>query len=177
MSTNVKVETWQNVGRGRVVVLKFDRNGDVRHEMVRGGQKFTITSEERLLNMDRAAKEELDVFKNGFLTPVRLLDDAEDYQEIASNPNLLSEAELTEMFNLQWKAFEFKVNNISNSLTLERLAELAESEDVNVTHKQFQVIKARLAEVLPASRAVEATVEQIGHVRGGEGDSKGVTPQ
>ena len=171
----VRVETWQNVSNGRVVVMKFDRGGDIRHEMIRGGQKFTITPEERLLNMDRAASDQLDVFKNGFLSPVRLIDDVEDYQEIASNPNLLGESELREMFDLHWKTFESKLNGITNVTTVNRLFELADQDDVNCSMKQFQAVKARLNELAPELQATDATVEQVGHIRG-EREVKGVTP-
>lgn len=173
MANNQTQEVWQNMSKGRVSVLKFDRNGDTRHELIRGGQKFNITTEERLLNMDRAANDELDVFKNGFLTPVRLLEDSDDYTEIAANPNLLGESELEAMFDLHWKQFQAKVEEISNVLTLERLLELAESDDINVTVKQHQTLKARLAELSPIAQAVESTVEQVGHVRGERGPSEG----
>lgn len=175
--SEVKVETWENVGKGRVQVMKHDKRGGIRYELIRGGQKFTLTSEERQMNMDRAANDDLDVFKNGFLTPVRLLDDAEDYIEIASNPNLIGESDLRDMFGLQWKAFEAKVNDISNVLTLSRLAELAGEDGINVSVKQMQVINDRIAEVSPVSVS-EATVEQIGHIRGErESAAKGVTPR
>ena len=179
MSNKQTQEVWQNMSKGRVSVLKLDRNGDTRHELIRGGQKFNITSEERQLNMDRAASDELDVFKNGFLTPVRLLEDSDDYTEIAANPNLLGESELEAMFDLHWKQFQAKVEDISNMLTLQRLLEIAESDDVNVTVKQHQTIKSRIAEISPIAQEIESTVEQVGHVRGDRGPSEGrsVTPR
>lgn len=181
MAEKATQEVWQNMSKGRVSVLKFDRNGDTRHELIRGGQKFNITTEERLLNMDRAANDELDVFKNGFLTPVRLLEDSDDYTEIAANPNLLGESELEAMFDLHWKQFKASVEDITNMLTLNRLLEMAESDDINVTVKQHQVIKDQITSVSPIATAVESTVEQVGHIRGDRGETssgdKGVTPR
>lgn len=173
-----KVETWENATRGRVVLLKFDRQGDIRREMIRGNQKFTISPEERVLNSDRAATEGLDVFRNGVLTPVRLLDGVEDpaYQEIASNPNMLGESDLRDMYGLHWKTFEKKLAEISNPMTLERLYAIGEEDDTKVTVNQHKAVQARLDEVRGPSAVEPADVEQHGHVRG-ERSPQGVTPR
>lgn len=142
-------ETWKNATRGKVVVLKYDMRGNLIHELVHGGGAFTLSKEERLLNMDRAANENLDVFKNGTLVPVRLLDGDEEAAEIASNPNLITEDDMKSLFKAHWKTFEAKVAAIGNPLTLQRMLQLAEDEETGATIKQQKTIKARLDEVQP----------------------------
>jgi hypothetical protein len=119
------------------------------HELVHGGGAFTLSKEERLLNMDRAANADLDVFRNGTLVPVRLIDGDEEAAEIASNPNLLTEDDMKLLFKAHWKTFENKVQEISNPLTLQRMLELAEDEEMGATIKQQKTVKARLDEVSP----------------------------
>lgn len=141
------LEVWENSTKGRIGVLKFDRRGDLRNELIRPGAKVHLTPDERQINQERAADNSLDVFQNGFLVPVRLLDGTEDAKEIASNPNLMSESDLRALFGKQWKAFGAQVAQISNQITLQRLLALADEDDVNATVKQVAIIRDRLAEV------------------------------
>jgi hypothetical protein len=154
-------ETWRNETRGRVGVVRFDRRGELTHELIRGGGTVYLTPDERALNQDRAATEQLDVFKNGTMVPVKLLDSSENAAEILANPNLKSEQDLRDLFKLQWKKFEVEVGKISNETTLNRLKDIAREGDATI--KQVSVIEARLAEVNP-SVAVDVTVQSYSGV-------------
>lgn len=158
-----ELETWENGTRGRIGVLKFDRRGELRNELVRPKARVHLTPDERKINQERAAEDRLDVFQNGHLIPVRLLDGTEDAKEIASNPNLMAESDLRELFKRQWKAFGSKVNEITNPMTLNRLLALAEDDDVNATVKQVSIIKARISEVSGEDETVE--LEPVGDGR------------
>lgn len=161
MSTAGK-ETWKNATLGRVAVAKIDRRGDIDHELVSGGGKILLTTDERIMNQEMAANDELDVFKNGTMVPVRLLDTTEDAAEIASNPNLKSEEDLRNMFKLQWKKFETECATLSNLTTLLRLKEIAQEGDATV--RQVNVIEARIAEVDPNAVVVDTTIQNYGSV-------------
>lgn len=138
-------ETWKNITKGRVGYLKLDRFGEISRDQVAAGKVLDLTPEERVMNSDRAATKDLDIFSNGWLVPVRLLEDNELSKEVASNPNLLSESDLKDLFKLQWRAFEKKVDSIDNTMILGRLQTLAEEDDsINVTVKQSKVIADRL---------------------------------
>lgn len=155
-----KKETWKNATKGRVAVLKVNRLGQLEHEIIRGGGTLVISTDERLINQDRSANDDLNVFKNGTMVPVRLIEDSEDAAEILSNPNLKSEDELSAMFKLQWKKFEVAVGEISNATTLHRLKELA--SEVDATIKQVNVIESRLSEVDPSYNVVDVTLAGYG---------------
>lgn len=159
-------EIWQNMSLGVVVVQKFDRRGEVTDELVPGGQKTSLTKDERLFNMDQAADAKLDNFSNGSLVPVRLIDDA-DAAEIASNPNLLTEDDLRKLVKIK-KGFPAKVNEIGNYTTLNRLKQIAEEEDASVN--QVRAIESRMKEVLPDAPAVERTQTAL------PSNSRAVTP-
>jgi hypothetical protein len=76
-----------------VVINRLDHRGELtKHDIVDPGKKFNLTTEERRMNQELAARADMDVFSNGQLQPVRILDDVDDAREIASNPNLMSEA-------------------------------------------------------------------------------------
>lgn len=140
-------ETWKNSTAGRVVLKKFNQRGELSDEMMSGGKVFHIKPQERRINQEMAATPELDMFSNGQLTPVRLIETEEDAKEIASNPNLLSESDMKDLYKGHWKTFESKVAEISNINTLERLLEIGSEVDAKV--RQIDVIKARVEELNP----------------------------
>lgn len=140
-------ESWKNSTPGRVVLKKYTQRGDLGDEMIAGGKVFHISPKERRINQEMAATPELDMFQNGFLTPVRLIETEEDAKEIASNPNLMSETEMADLFKGHWKTFESRVSEVSNLNTLNRLLEVASTVDAKV--RQVEVIRARIEEISP----------------------------
>lgn len=143
-------ESWQNATLGRVVVTKLDGRGQKRHDLIGPGKTFHITPLERRMNQELAASEELDVFLNGVLQPVRLLEDAEDFEHLKSNPNHISEDDVRSIFKLKLPQFVARLGEIGNPAALERLMEIARSEEVDATLRQFEAIQTRLAEVSPS---------------------------
>ena len=147
-------ETWENTSLGEVWVTTLDNRGNEKATVVRPGQKVLIAPEERQVVQDRAWNEDVDDFKNGRLRPVRLVETAEDYEAVATNPNYLSESDLEEMFELSATKFKAKIKEISNVLAMTRLLELAQSEayESKVTAAQVKLIEARKKELTPAPR-------------------------
>jgi hypothetical protein len=144
-----ELETWENVTRGKVSILKYDQLGKEYTQLVAGGRKFSLTREERVLNQDRAANEELDIFQNGTLNVVRLLDGDEDGAMFANNPNMMAESDINELFKVKSvKAFEAKLGEVTNLNTLERIREVADGLD-NVTVRQIAAIEDRIEAVTP----------------------------
>jgi uncharacterized protein YgbK (DUF1537 family) len=154
-------ETWQNVTAGRVVINRMDHRGELtRNDIIDSGKKFSLTTEERKMNQDLAARADLDVFSNGQLQPVRILDSVEDAREIASNPNLMSESEMRALMKpgVKTPQFALKIQEITNGSALDRLLALAEEEDATIS--KVEAIKTRLREVAPdlfAERQVVTT--------------------
>lgn len=150
-----ELEMWENPGNSRVVVAKLDARGQRRSEMVNGGRKFHITPLERRMNQEMAYNETLDVFKNGTLRPVRLIEGTEDANEIASNPNHLSDSDMVELLKGHHKTFEKRLSEIKNPGTVERLLELSQSKDIDASTSRVQMIRDRIVEMDPA------TVEEV----------------
>lgn len=149
-------ESWKNTTAGRIFLKKYNQRGELAAEMIPGGKVFQISPKERRINTEMAAGPELDFFSNGQLTPVRLIDTEEDAKEIASNPNLMAESEMVDLFKGHWKSFEARVNDIGNLTTLQRLLEVAQSDAVDAKVRQMEAIKARIDEISPAGH-VEIT--------------------
>lgn len=166
-------ETWQNATKGRVAVVQHDAKGGLKQTLVKGGGTIALATEERVLNNDMAANDKLDVFKNGTMVPVRLIDGTEDLAEIQSNPNLKSEADLRDLFNLHWKQFDSEVSTIENVTTLYRMREIAQEGDATV--RQVNIIEARLAEIDPKAQVVDVTL--AGYGGGGQVASLGNNPR
>lgn len=152
---NKQFETWQNATRGLVVLKKYNQRGDLADEVVTSGRSIHISPNERRINQEMAANEDLDMFKNGTLAPLRIIDTEEDAKEIASNPNILSESEMKDLFAGHWKAFDARVAQIRNPQTLERMLEVSSELDAKV--RQVETIKERLAQVAPSKTTVIET--------------------
>lgn len=143
-------ETWENARAGDVWLLVFDHAGKVESKPVRGGRRITISTKERKLNQERAYDTGSDVFSNGSLVPVggaQAFDGVEDYQEIASNPNLMSTDDLKGLLTLKAPQLKKRLEDISNVMTVTRLYELAKSEEADLTLPQFRAIETRLAQL------------------------------
>lgn len=143
------METWKNVMEGTVMVRRLDHRGELtRVDTIQSGKTLHLTPEERRLNSEQAADPDLDFFRNGMMTPLRLLDDSEEARELANNPNVMSESDMKALFKVHPKTFDAKIRTIGNPVTLERMLSLAHDEDATI--KRVEMIKARLAEVSPS---------------------------
>lgn len=143
-------ETWENARAGDIWILTFDHAGRVESKPVRGGRKITLTTKERKLNQERAFDMSSDVFSNGALVPVggaKAFDGVQDYQEIASNPNLMSTEDLESLLTLKAPALKKRLAEITNVTTVTRLHTLASSAEADLTLPQFRAIEDRLAEL------------------------------
>jgi hypothetical protein len=89
----------------------------------------------------------MDIFSNGRLAPMRLVDSADDYEEIASNPNHLTETDMLDILKSKGKTFSQRLDDITNVIALERMHELASDESLNVSMAQFRALESRLAEI------------------------------
>ena len=159
-----KKETWKNATKGKRHVLKYDPKGNLTHEIVKAGGNVQLTTEEREINVDKAANEKLCIFRNGSMVPVVLLDEA-DLSLWSESPNHMSDSDLKAVFELQWKAFDQKISEISNEYALTRLLEIAENLDVTV--RQHRKIQERILEIsdVPVFEADRTIVEpSSGHM-------------
>lgn len=143
-------EKWKNNTRGKHGVIKLDRFGNEIHEIVGPGKTVQLTTDERKQNQERAAHPKMDIFTNGSMSPVVLLDE-EDKAEFANNPNLMTDTDLKALFKLHPATFKSKVGSIDNSYTLIRLREIAQDPDVGATVAKLKVVEDRLYEVNPNS--------------------------
>jgi hypothetical protein len=148
------VETWKNPTEGRVWVNRLDHRGEPKRvEIIGAGRTFHVTPEERRLNQEMASSEDLDVFRNGTLTPIRLLgtDEAEE-AAFATNPNLMTEGDMRTMVAKPRRgatdAFAEKLTEIKNPATLQRLLNLAREEDAPLS--RVEAIEGRLREISPS---------------------------
>lgn len=153
MATEEEHEIWENASKGRVAIRKFDDRGRDKVELVTGGRKFSITTRERRHNQGLVALEELDVFTNGTLRPVRMIEGTEDAAELAGNPNHLSDSDMNDMLKLHYKKFDERLSEITNPGTLERLLERAQTDEANATVRTVKRIEERLRETNPVEIA------------------------
>lgn len=144
-------ETWKSNIAGTIVLKKIDRKGDLEDEIIPGHKVFNVTPTERRLYQERVADDSLDVFQNGMCVPVRLIETAEDVEAIRNNPNHMTESDMAGLFKLKTvAAFTEKVSTITNPITLNRLLEIATSDETDASHKQVQIVQAAAEAAAPA---------------------------
>lgn len=138
------LESWQNMSRGTHFIRRLDHRGELtRVEGVDPGKVVHISPEERRINSEQAASEDLDVFRNGIFHAVRLIEDNEEAREIAANPNAMSESDMVALVKGHPKTFTARLNGITNQVTLERLLQTAMNEDAPV--RRVEAIKEKIA--------------------------------
>lgn len=176
------LEAWQNATKGRVVVHKYGVSGDRRTELVGPARIIQLTPKERRLNQELAWSEEADVFLNGTLQPVRLVEGDEDAAKLASHPNHLSDSDAKKLFKSNLDKFAERLGEITNPAAVERLLQLAEDPTIGASFHQHKMVEDRLTKLLAPT--------QIEHVKGRapardgrpdveivDGQSRAVTPR
>lgn len=141
-------EAWQNVSRSRFVLKKLNSRGEIVEQMVAGRQTFHLSPEERVMNMELAASAAMDPFSNGMFAPVRLIDGTEDLEEIAANPNLISETDMVVLVKGKIDPLRSRLEEIQNPIVINRLLEVAYEQDSTVG--KIDAIKGRLQTLQPA---------------------------
>lgn len=112
------------------------------------------------MNQEVAAHDSLDVFANGMLVPVRLIDSEEDTAKLQANVNAMSETAMKALFKSQKPAFQAKVDEISNVTTLRRLLEVASEVDASI--RQAEYIQHRIDDLGPNVTEVTAGTQIVG---------------
>jgi hypothetical protein len=140
-------ETWENTGMSRVVLKKYSHSGELVDEMLNGRRKIMVTPHERRLNQELAANKHLDPFANGTLSPVHLIETADDLEEIKANPNLMSETDMKDLLKGHFKKLEARLAEIDSEPILNRLLEVASEEDASLS--KVNAIKTRLDSFKP----------------------------
>lgn len=141
------VEMWRNITPGTVVISRVGEYGRRVDELVRGGRTFSITPAERRMNQNGVARADMDMFTNGTLQPVALLDDEFDTDLLRQNPNTIDEKDLPRILRLRGEAFSQRIGQITNPQTIARLLEVAREPRHNVTLAQYEALKGRELEL------------------------------
>lgn len=154
------LELWKNPGQAQVVILRAAANGP-RHELISGGRTFTISPDDRRMNQNMAANEDLDIFSNGILQPVQLLEETEE--RLLGNPNHMGEDDIRSFFKLHHKTYEKRIADISNPVLLQRLLDVAKEQDATV--RQVEMIQQRLDTVAPPLSQPDDIAGPVPHIK------------
>jgi hypothetical protein len=165
-------ESWKSNIPGRIYLKQINSQGHVHDVVVHPGKAVHLTPQERHMNQEMAASKDQDVFANGFMSPIRLIENSEEAAAIAANPNLMTESDMRALFK-NTRGFNARLTEISNVLTLQRMIELADEVDASL--RQVSAIQARIVELTPDSSNAEIAVERRPVV--GASTRGGVTPR
>lgn len=167
MDTDLEYEVWENQSAGIVYVHVTDPiNPNLRPDrMIPPGGRVSITTRDRRINQQQIVDRAFDMFINGLLTPVQLVETASDFEEIKSQPNVKSESELKELFDLTAAKFKTELQGLTNTRILQRMHDMAEQDEVKATHSQVKAIEARIDELAPDLAAARNLGDQTGEIK------------
>lgn len=137
------VELWRNVTAGVVVISRVGEYGRRLYESVTGGRVFQLTPQERRNMQMSAATEDLDMFTNGSLAPVSLVNGEPDNEPLLMNPNLLDDDDIPKLLRMKGESFADAIAAINQMAPINRLLEIARNPNFDVTVSQYEVIKRR----------------------------------
>lgn len=149
------VETWSNISPSSNSIIRLDRRGDEKHEVISGFRDFYVTTEERLITQERILEEKNDPFKNGCFRPV-LVPDSVDTK---SNPNALNDGEIRSILISSAAAWDEWMKVIDSPETLRRMIALADESDISL--KRYKQLATRMSEVKPKTRIIQKDQEQF----------------
>lgn len=135
------LEEWESISNQGWGIMRLDPRGEEKQELVNGRRKFKLTTEERIITQDRIKDERNDPFLNGSFRPITVPDSV----SVESNPNALSDEEITRILESSEVAFGEWLANIDSIATLRRMIELAEDTEISI--KRFRVVESRLDEI------------------------------
>jgi hypothetical protein len=141
------VETWQNETQGVVVINRVGEYGRRADDLIQGGRRFQVTPQERRMNQNAVNSADQDVFTNGTLRPLDLLEGDPDTKRLLANPNILDEDELPKIFVLKGEMFRQRIAEITNPSAIARLIELARDPGYEATLFQYECVKRRELEL------------------------------
>lgn len=162
INTTTNVETWETTTESQVSVNRYDRRGHEKATVVGGrvGQRVQVTTAEREeLNEERCANPAQDIFKNGFLRPIRNVpDEVMERFENETKPHggLTVEEIVDSLENKKGNAFKAWVNGL-NEATLRQVAKLAPEADA--TASQLAAIEDALENFRVRLRETQADRE------------------
>jgi len=153
------IETWETTTESQVSVNRYDKRGGEKATVVGGrvGQRVQVSTAEREeLNEERCSSSALDIFKNGFLRPVRNVpDEIKERFETETKPSGgLTVDEIVEALDTKkGNAFKVWVNALSEA-TLRQVARIAPEADA--TASQLKAIEEALENFRVTIRQTEA---------------------
>lgn len=153
------IETWETTTESQVSVNRYDKRGGEKAVVAGGrvGQRVQVSTAEREeLNEERCSDPKLDIFRNGFLRPVRNIPDEvkERFEKETKPSGGLTVAEIVEALETKkGNAFKTFVNGL-NEATLRQVARIAPEADA--TASQLKAIEEALDGFRVTIRETEA---------------------
>lgn len=136
------VETWEHISPQQWGIIRLDARGEDRHVIISGRQRFKLTTEERIITQDRIKTDENDPFLNGCFRPVLVPDSI----TIQTNPNALSDEEITRILVSSDIAWGENLAIITSVATVRRMLEVAEDLD-DMKVKRLRQLERHLGEI------------------------------
>lgn len=157
------IEEWECIATQSYTVMKFDYQGATKHQLIQGRRKFTISTAERKITEERILDVKDNPFRNGDFRPIIVPDSV----SIETNPNALSDEEITSILVSSEFAWQQWMDVIDSPSTLARMADLANNVE-GLTLSRFKEIERRLLDSRPKTQVTNKdrdAFEKLGATR------------
>jgi hypothetical protein len=158
---NSFVETWESVTPSIHWVIKLDFRGDEKVEQIKGpNRRFTVTTEERFIQSERA-KAELNPYLNGDFKPVQVPEGL----NVETNPNALNDEDVKLFLAASNRVFNEMLERIDSQSTLRRIVDMIENSEVDVAYQRYNQLSSKLDLLKGETRIVQndqETYEKMG---------------
>lgn len=150
-------EEWESVSPATQWVSKVNMRGDEEPFEVKQGDRFYITTRDRLLTAHKIRDKKNDPFRNGSFRPIVVPADV----TVETNPNAMSDTDILSVFKSSEMAWNEWMRVIDSPATIKRMVELADEHPLaEVTHRRYKDLVDRFREVHPKN-SVRSSDEEL----------------
>lgn len=147
------LEVWRNNARGKEQVWRIEIPGSdgPKAELIRGGQRFTISPRERRFNMAKYNSDNVNPYLNGTFTQESYVGTDPESLRVAERADALTDDRIAGLYDGEWATFQMAVAGITNPVVLGHMETYGVDNDKG--SRRVDLIRQRIIEV--AGRFVE----------------------
>lgn len=170
------IEEWESVSPSSQWVIHIDMRGDEAPEEVTQGERFYITTKDRMLTQRKVRDKKNDPFVNGSFRPITVPEDV----TVETNPNAMSDEHILSVFKASDLAWDEWMSIVDSPATVQRMLDLADShQDAEISHKRYNQLMQRRTELHPKAQITtsDEVLKDFLNERGGGSETISMRPR
>lgn len=150
-------EEWESVSPATQWVSRTNLRGEDEPFEVKQGDRFFITTRDRILTSHKVKEKRNNPFSNGSFRPIVVPEEV----NVETNPNAMSDDEILSVFKSSDIAWTEWMKVIDSPATIQRMVFLAdEHPQAQISHRRYKDLVDRFREVHPKA-SVRSSDEEL----------------